>query len=69
LVDQAYTNRPFGVYGGQQMEAAAPDSATAEISPPRVIDEFADAATFLLTNTCVNGEVLRLDGAKRFQPK
>lgn len=31
--------------------------------------EFADAATFLLTNGYVNGEVLRLDGAQRFQPK
>jgi NAD(P)-dependent dehydrogenase (short-subunit alcohol dehydrogenase family) len=32
-------------------------------------DEFADAAVFLLTNGYVNGEVLRLDGAQRFQPK
>ena len=32
-------------------------------------DEFADAATFLLTNGYVNGEVLRLDGAQRFQPR
>ncbi|AZG45426.1 MULTISPECIES: SDR family oxidoreductase [Gordonia] len=32
-------------------------------------EEFADAATFLLTNGYVNGEVLRLDGAQRFQPK
>jgi len=32
-------------------------------------DEFADAAAFLLTNGYVNGEVLRLDGAQRFQPK
>ncbi|MEB3070652.1 SDR family oxidoreductase [[Mycobacterium] vasticus] len=32
-------------------------------------DEFADAATFLLSNGYVNGEVLRLDGAQRFQPK
>lgn len=31
--------------------------------------EFADAALFLLTNHYVNGEVLRLDGAQRFQPK
>ena len=31
--------------------------------------EFADAATFLLSNGYVNGEVLRLDGAQRFQPK
>jgi NAD(P)-dependent dehydrogenase (short-subunit alcohol dehydrogenase family) len=31
--------------------------------------EFADAAVFLLTNGYVNGEVLRLDGAQRFQPK
>jgi NAD(P)-dependent dehydrogenase (short-subunit alcohol dehydrogenase family) len=31
--------------------------------------EFADAATFLLTNHYVNGEVLRLDGAQRFQPR
>jgi NAD(P)-dependent dehydrogenase (short-subunit alcohol dehydrogenase family) len=31
--------------------------------------EFADAAAFLLTNGYVNGEVLRLDGAQRFQPK
>ena len=31
--------------------------------------EFADAAMFLLTNGYVNGEVLRLDGAQRFQPK
>jgi NAD(P)-dependent dehydrogenase (short-subunit alcohol dehydrogenase family) len=32
-------------------------------------DEFADAAAFLLSNRYVNGEVLRLDGAQRFQPK
>ena len=32
-------------------------------------DEYADAATFLLTNGYVNGEVLRLDGAQRFTPK
>ncbi|MEE6174933.1 SDR family oxidoreductase [Mycobacterium sp. 050134] len=31
--------------------------------------EFADAASFLLSNHYVNGEVLRLDGAQRFQPK
>jgi NAD(P)-dependent dehydrogenase (short-subunit alcohol dehydrogenase family) len=31
--------------------------------------EFADAATFLLTNGYVNGEVLRLDGAQRFTPR
>lgn len=31
--------------------------------------EFADAATFLLANRYVNGEVLRLDGAQRFQPR
>jgi NAD(P)-dependent dehydrogenase (short-subunit alcohol dehydrogenase family) len=31
--------------------------------------EFADAAVFLLTNGYINGEVLRLDGAQRFQPK
>ncbi|MCW2652789.1 MAG: 3-hydroxyacyl-CoA dehydrogenase type-2 [Mycobacterium sp.] len=31
--------------------------------------EFADAAFFLLTNGYVNGEVMRLDGAQRFQPK
>ncbi|QRY42686.1 SDR family oxidoreductase [Mycolicibacterium boenickei] len=31
--------------------------------------EFGDAATFLLANRYVNGEVLRLDGAQRFQPK
>lgn len=32
-------------------------------------DEYADAANFLLSNGYVNGEVLRLDGAQRFQPK
>jgi NAD(P)-dependent dehydrogenase (short-subunit alcohol dehydrogenase family) len=32
-------------------------------------EEFADAAAFLLSNGYVNGEVLRLDGAQRFQPK
>jgi NAD(P)-dependent dehydrogenase (short-subunit alcohol dehydrogenase family) len=32
-------------------------------------DEFADAATFLLTNGYVNGEVMRLDGAQRFTPR
>jgi NAD(P)-dependent dehydrogenase (short-subunit alcohol dehydrogenase family) len=32
-------------------------------------DEFADAATFLLSNAYVNGEVLRLDGAQRFAPR
>src|ERR1700761_6736073 len=32
-------------------------------------DEFADAATFLLTNGYVNGEVMRLDGARRGTPK
>lgn len=32
-------------------------------------DEYADAAAFLLTNTYVNGEVMRLDGAQRFTPK
>lgn len=32
-------------------------------------DEYADAVTFLLTNTYVNGEVLRLDGAQRFTPR
>ncbi|HXO45900.1 MAG TPA: SDR family oxidoreductase, partial [Mycobacterium sp.] len=32
-------------------------------------DEYADAATFLLTNGYVNGEVMRLDGAQRFTPK
>lgn len=31
--------------------------------------EYADAATFLLTNGYANGEVLRLDGAQRFAPK
>jgi NAD(P)-dependent dehydrogenase (short-subunit alcohol dehydrogenase family) len=31
--------------------------------------EFADAVTFLLTNGYANGEVLRLVGAQRFQPK
>ena len=31
--------------------------------------EFADAASFLLGNGYVNGEVLRLDGAQRFLPK
>lgn len=31
--------------------------------------EFADAAAFLLANAYVNGEVLRLDGAQRFQPR
>jgi NAD(P)-dependent dehydrogenase (short-subunit alcohol dehydrogenase family) len=31
--------------------------------------EFADAAIFLLSNGYVNGEVLRLDGAQRFQPR
>lgn len=31
--------------------------------------EFADAVGFLLANGYVNGEVLRLDGAQRFQPK
>jgi NAD(P)-dependent dehydrogenase (short-subunit alcohol dehydrogenase family) len=31
--------------------------------------EFADAAVFLLSNTYVNGEVLRLDGAQRFMPR
>lgn len=31
--------------------------------------EFADAAAFLLSNGYVNGEVVRLDGAQRFQPK
>lgn len=32
-------------------------------------DEFADAAAFLLANRYVNGEVLRLDGAQRFQAR
>lgn len=32
-------------------------------------EEFADAAAFLLGNNYVNGEVLRLDGAQRFQPR
>lgn len=32
-------------------------------------EEYADAATFLLRNGYVNGEVLRLDGAQRFAPK
>jgi NAD(P)-dependent dehydrogenase (short-subunit alcohol dehydrogenase family) len=31
--------------------------------------EFADAVAFLLANPYVNGEVLRLDGAQRFQPR
>ena len=31
--------------------------------------EYADAATFLLSNGYVNGEVMRLDGAQRFTPK
>jgi NAD(P)-dependent dehydrogenase (short-subunit alcohol dehydrogenase family) len=31
--------------------------------------EFADAAAFLLTNGYINGEVIRLDGAQRFQPR
>lgn len=31
--------------------------------------EFADAATFLLANGYMNGEVLRLDGAQRFAPR
>jgi NAD(P)-dependent dehydrogenase (short-subunit alcohol dehydrogenase family) len=31
--------------------------------------EFADAAAFLLANGYVNGEVIRLDGAQRFQPR
>jgi NAD(P)-dependent dehydrogenase (short-subunit alcohol dehydrogenase family) len=32
-------------------------------------DEYAHAATFLLSNGYVNGEVLRLDGAQRFAPR
>jgi NAD(P)-dependent dehydrogenase (short-subunit alcohol dehydrogenase family) len=32
-------------------------------------DEFAAAAAFLLTNGYVNGEVMRLDGAQRFQSR
>jgi NAD(P)-dependent dehydrogenase (short-subunit alcohol dehydrogenase family) len=32
-------------------------------------EEYADAAAFLLTNGYVNGEIMRLDGAQRFQPK
>jgi NAD(P)-dependent dehydrogenase (short-subunit alcohol dehydrogenase family) len=32
-------------------------------------NEYADAVVFLLRNGYVNGEVLRLDGAQRFQPK
>jgi hypothetical protein len=31
--------------------------------------EYADAAAFLLTNGYINGEVMRLDGARRFTPK
>lgn len=31
--------------------------------------EFAAAAVFLLSNQYVNGEILRLDGAQRFQPR
>ena len=31
--------------------------------------EFADAAAFLLANGYINGEVIRLDGAQRFQPR
>ena len=31
--------------------------------------EFADAASFLLSNEYVNGDVLRLDGAQRFAPR
>jgi NAD(P)-dependent dehydrogenase (short-subunit alcohol dehydrogenase family) len=31
--------------------------------------EYADAVAFLLTNSYVNGEVLRLDGAQRFTPR
>lgn len=31
--------------------------------------EYADAASFLLANGYMNGEVLRLDGAQRFAPK
>jgi NAD(P)-dependent dehydrogenase (short-subunit alcohol dehydrogenase family) len=31
--------------------------------------EFADTAAFLLSNGYINGEVVRLDGAQRFQPR
>jgi NAD(P)-dependent dehydrogenase (short-subunit alcohol dehydrogenase family) len=31
--------------------------------------EFADTAAFLLANGYINGEVIRLDGAQRFQPR
>jgi NAD(P)-dependent dehydrogenase (short-subunit alcohol dehydrogenase family) len=31
--------------------------------------EFADLATHLLSNSYVNGETIRLDGAVRMQPK
>ncbi|MCX4096790.1 SDR family NAD(P)-dependent oxidoreductase [Nocardia sp. alder85J] len=32
-------------------------------------DEYADLAEHLLRNTYINGEVVRIDGAQRFQPK
>lgn len=39
--------------------------------PPRLGDpaEFADAVRFVIENQYVNGEVIRLDGATRLQPK
>jgi NAD(P)-dependent dehydrogenase (short-subunit alcohol dehydrogenase family) len=32
-------------------------------------EEFASLATYILTNPYLNGEVIRLDGAQRFQPR
>lgn len=57
------------------MESVGPDALakfSAAVPFPKRLGEpaeFADAATFLLANGYVNGEVLRLDGAQRFQPR
>ena len=55
-----------------ELPQAALDDITAAIPfPPRLGDpaEFADTVRFCLTNTYLNAEVIRLDGATRLPPK
>jgi len=57
------------------MESVGPEALrqfSANVPFPKRLGEpgeFADAVAFLLANRYMNGEVVRLDGAQRFQPK
>ena len=64
-----------GTIGTRAWDAAPADvraTLEAKVPFPRRFgtpDEFADLATHLLTNSYLNGEVIRLDGAVRFDPR